>query len=121
MTTLADFLLARIAEDEGAAWHVHDLFCSDLHWYQRYGKPTHGVECDGCVQPGRKLAECEAKRAMLEIHHDGNAGLYPHSGGFCSCCTDSEGLSDPGWPCPTLRTLVAPYADHPDYREEWRA
>ncbi|MEV0164353.1 DUF6221 family protein [Nonomuraea fuscirosea] len=24
------------------------------------------------------------------------------------------------WPCPDLRDLAAPYADHPGYRDEWR-
>jgi hypothetical protein len=24
------------------------------------------------------------------------------------------------WPCDTVLALALPYADHPDYREEWR-
>jgi hypothetical protein len=32
---------------------------------------------------------------------------------LCSGCGHPE-------PCPTLRLLSLPYADHPDYREAWR-
>lgn len=43
----------------------------------------------------------------------------------CERCVDhNDGQGTRGHdlsiPCPTLRMLALPYADHPDYRQEWR-
>jgi len=61
------------------------------------------------------LAEVDAKRRIIDLHDDVSGG--------CRTCMDAE-LSNDGpdaaaWPCPTLRLLALPYADHPGYREEW--
>lgn len=76
----------------------------------------------------RVLAECEAKRRILKEH-------APIGGGCRRCASweDSEGdnpdcdevpataIPPAAWfPCVTVRLLALPYADHPDYREEWR-
>lgn len=53
--------------------------------------------------PARVLRDVEAKRKMIEQHVG-----YFGSG------------DDEFWPVQTLRLLVLPYADHPDYREAWR-
>jgi hypothetical protein len=77
---LTEFLLARIAEDEGSP-------------------PT----CS------RVLADCEAKRRIVERHRS-----KPDTGGwYCAGCGDD-------WPCEDLRDLASVYADHPDYDEAWR-
>lgn len=55
--TLTEFLLARIAEDEGRL--VHDFDCDRFQVYD-YG--TRQGDCD-CLATRRLLAECEAKRA----------------------------------------------------------
>ena len=52
-----------------------------------------------CNYPARVLAECESKRRIVEMAVDG----YEYN------------------PNPTLRYLAAVHADHPDWREEWRA
>lgn len=71
---LADFLLARIAEDEAVA--RDDYRCNtDLRW-----------------TPARMLAECEAKRRLIALQLQRHAYLL----------------------------LALPYADHPDYNEDWR-
>lgn len=69
--------------------------------------------------PARVLAETAAKRAILELH---GGALVP-----ASCCArEMEGYSVIEWydartdPCPTLRALAAPYAEHPDFKPEWR-
>ena len=89
--TIAEFLLARIAEDE--EWVRHPDWC-------RAVADDQACDCDG---PARVLAECEAKRRIVE--------------------------REPLWNDPpevrelyddTLRDLAAIYADHPDYDEEWR-
>lgn len=89
--TLADFLLARIAEDE------QSLAAMDGLW-------DTGNEADFAE---RVLAECEAKRQIvaMEWHHLGD--------------------DDYAWGMEEAKrqilvVLALPYADHPDYREEWR-
>lgn len=101
-TTLTEFLLARIAEDEDP-----ERLCESWHSQGAFG-------CSAC---DRVLAECEAKRRIVELHADDQ--------NVCASCDD---LSNPylfdgsltGWPCPTLRALAAIYAGHRDYRDEWR-
>lgn len=63
---------------------------------------AHIVEHD----PARVLREINAKRQLLSLHSEGSSQL------FCSHCEHEP-------PCPTLRLLALPYADHPGYREEW--
>lgn len=128
--TLTEFLLARIAEDEEAAraaspggWSYPGI--DSVAGGTLYDKTRRIVDVvyenphdnDGRIvrrllvpeadangnhiarhDPARVLAECKAKRQLVD--------------GF-----DSWG-SDAQW---TLRTLALPYADHPDYRDEWRA
>ena len=100
MSDLAEFLRARITED-GA-------MVPSEHAGEDYGT---GFNLDSVtVEVGcpRWLAECEAKRAIVELHHAaGRSGL-------CDECHSKV------WPCPTLRLLALPHAGHPDYREEWR-
>lgn len=107
MNDLAEFLLARIKEDE------RDSFLSG----------PRDIRDPNPWDSARILAECEAKKQVLKW------------------CTDAEQVYVPrfaisGDPLPdelipgrlinpagatVLRLLALPYADHPDYREEWRA
>lgn len=136
--TITDFLLARIAEDEAAAraaeasavspWtderdeDVIDAGGSSLMDYAdlRRGTPAHIARHD----PARVLAECAALRAVVELHRPWATG-YPEITACFSCgpMFDEKFRAEAygeGWPCLTLRALAAVYADHPDYREEWR-
>ena len=84
--TLVEFLEARIAEDEAEA------------------KPMAGLDDDdrggwAIVYAERVLAECAAKRAILDVCDDG--GPWP---------SDIDRIE---------RALAAIYKDHPDYRKEW--
>jgi len=112
--TLTEFLLARIAEDERAArkvqplGHVVDMggvrlderfthsrlrFSSADGWARTEDDPAaaaHFARHD----PARVLRECEAKRQLIER------------------------VGNPDWA--GFRILAMPYADHPDYRQEWR-
>jgi hypothetical protein len=73
--------------------------------------------------PARALAECDAKRRLINIHATTNYHGGPDA---CDMCTEwddypykvQEGIDK--FPCDTLRALALPYADHPDYRQEWR-
>jgi hypothetical protein len=93
--TLADFLLARIAEDESLL---------DPDWLVYGGKgevwTTEAV--------ARVRAECEAKRKIIE---QWDCAQYPVS--------DADNAIDMELTL-TLMHLAAVYADHPDYNEEWR-
>lgn len=63
----------------------------------------HDVRQAGC--PARILDECEAKRQIVEWHERGNSDGY--------ICRNIL--------CPHLAALALVYADHPDYRDEWRS
>jgi hypothetical protein len=68
----------------------------------------------------RWVAEVTAKRRIVELHKS-TAGMNTYGARVVAC--DSCGASDEypvRFPCPTLRLLALPYADHPDYREEWK-
>lgn len=73
-------------------------------------------------QPTRVLAECDAKRRLVELH----GPVDVHDDSSCRECSDSgwagsvDGHSPVDLPCPTLRLLCLPYSDRPGYREEWR-
>lgn len=125
--TLTEFLLARIAEDEATA-----RAATPSPWVGAFkqvtaegGRPIATVASTGRAQdshhieawePARVLAQCERDWRIVELH-----AIYGRGRGSCGTCTDRDyvGLVDEG-PCDTLRLLALPYADHPDYRDEWR-
>lgn len=105
MTTLTDFLLARIAEDEAVAKGVQE------YANERYGSEVEGelarmnLESDDAwitVGVARVLAECKAKRAIVDRH---------------SQCDDVS-FGDAST-CPDMCALAQPYADHPDFESGW--
>jgi hypothetical protein len=105
MTTLADFLLARIAEDEA---YARELMDNGPEWVAE----AHSFGADF----PRVLAECEAKRQIAGLHGNVVPGDTIEERGMAFCADDLNQA-----PCPTLRALALPYANHPDYRDEWRA
>lgn len=123
MTALDEFLLARIAEEQDEARSgysetipLHLMDCATN------GGPPGPFPCD-CTGPARVLAECEAKRQIIELHGD-DVEHYCPTGDDLSVYFNylsgwAEAADNPQL-CPTLRALALPYADHPDYREEWR-
>lgn len=118
--TLTEFLLARIAEDERAV-EPHRGY---MDWVPLGAIESGDGYAECSISAPRVLAECEAKRRIIGEH------TYP-PGEFtalittCPRCVDhNDGQGTRGHdlsiPCPTLRMLALPYADHPDYRQEWR-
>lgn len=75
--------------------------------------------------PARVLAECEAKRCIVELHFTAN-GTSPDGPPCCNRCTEWDDYpyrvvaGDDPWPCVTLKLLALPYASHPDYDPLWR-
>lgn len=117
---LVQFLRDRLDEDERAARACP----GDGEWtawaLEVYGPGlsdevrTHAARHD----PARVLAEVEAKRQLLELHHAESVEVIngdgdERSGQWCWEC-DGE-----PFPCRTLRALALPYADHEAYRPEW--
>lgn len=104
--TIVEFLLARIADDEathpvyGYLLNVehHETGCMELAAVERCD-----AQCD-CDGPRRWLAECQAKRAMVE-----EFGPDLDSGGAEGHFTQRA-----------LSHLAAVYDTHPDYNEAWR-
>lgn len=82
--------------------------------------------------PARVLAEVDAKRRRLNRHTPerrrlslaDETGTTSFAFYVCTWCTPSRtieiGQDVIEWPCPDVRDDAAPYADHPDYRSEWR-
>jgi hypothetical protein len=75
--------------------------------------------------PARVLAECEAKREILRIHEWQATDYYGPCGEPCCArretryiCARCGGLPDA--PCDTVKALALTYAEHDDYRPEWR-
>lgn len=58
--------------------------------------------------PARVLAECEAKRQIIEWHDPAHDPCDAHDAEFKSI------------PCDTLKALAQPYADHPDFDPSWK-
>lgn len=137
--TLTEFLLACIAEDEADAqdatpgpwWnesgtvHAPYPFGRDLtagnggacHPLNAQG--SNGRDADADAEhasrhdPGRVLAECAAKRAIVALHSSEDGVRY----GYCEQCWD--GNTPLPYPCLTLRILALPYAEHEQFQEEW--
>jgi len=123
--TLTEFLLARIAEDEERASRT------SYYWNEGPDLLDH-IETRHVDLTARVLAECEAKRRIVERHRparfiDTSIGV---NSTVCLIChianehyPDAEGnprLMQMFHPCDTLRLLALPYADHEQYRQEWR-
>ncbi len=135
MTTIDEFIEARLREDEeiaGAAspgtWEISELHSGDKNervivYVSREGVwhpvTDQGYEGDGGAsvqdaehiarqQPKRVLRQCAALRAILEA-----ADWIGHDAG------------DPGasaaYARPFLKSVASIWSSHPDFREEWTA
>jgi hypothetical protein len=104
---LAQFLLARIADDELVALAA----TLDEESYGPLGNFT-GVTTDARLahaarwSASRVRQEAVIRRQLVDLHDPGAR----------TCCQPRE---NPG-PCPTLRLIGLAYAEHPDYRQHWR-
>jgi hypothetical protein len=149
MSDPAAFLLARYAEEEerareaGAAqgldWLDHegivvsrtapveapgrflDMYAPSGTWalWDCEGASSLGVHPATSLHiarhdPARVLADIAAKRRVVELH-----GRYDGWGDHCRTCRAEDEVGGDAFPCETLRALVQPHADHPDWREEW--
>lgn len=126
---IAEFLTARLDEDEAAAkaagsapWvadiprSVHVSFkarAENKHAFRGQGYIA-GVENAGAQthiarhDPARVLREVAAKRAIIEAH-----GLHPDP------CDAHDPATMKSEPCEVLVQLATVHSDHPDYQQEW--
>jgi hypothetical protein len=128
--TIAEFLEARIAEDEAGARSALDGIFDDGVWTtaEDWGGGNCRVHGKGIIiydegghdeeqaahiarwDPARVLAECAAKRAVIS-----NVGPYS-----CDQAHPQFDVYHPdGHLSPVLRALAAVYSDHPDYDKDW--
>ena len=128
MSDLAAFLLARVAEDEAVAREVLEKVKPGASLYGIPTSPIYVEDAEGSaassffdrdygqggytITAARVLAECEAKRQIVEVHSVGAMACY--------WTQDSMSVHEPGEACETLRHLALPYAEHPDFDPAWR-
>jgi hypothetical protein len=130
--SLPEFLLARIAEDEEAARAaIADDSGSDEGFsgqYEALRTPPSGIGIaqggfgDAAARmiatfavPARVLAECEAKRRIVE-HWKSTVEWAEDPG----CNSPDRYLMVAAGLYEAMRHLAEPSADHPDYQPEWR-
>ena len=108
-TGIADFLLARFAEDEEIARRA---VCREVDNLRHDGLPDttredllNMPESDAWRRP---FLEVEAKRGIVERYQV----LFPDGATDLAFDTIASAY--------VLRYLALPYAEHPDYRPEWR-
>jgi hypothetical protein len=132
--TLTEFLEARIAEDEAVAtaasispWN-HDgghYVGAGVHGYIAEVDDLEDAAHIARHDPARVTAECDAKRQIVAaldmtpcpcqqsqrcVVHDSSAGPPEFARErYADTTTDA-----------VLAALTLPYADHPDYRPEWK-
>ncbi|MGZ4560260.1 MAG: DUF6221 family protein [Mycobacteriaceae bacterium] len=132
---LATFLLRCIEDDERVAREAADeierldqAFEVDQQEWRRWSRPFASASASGPVAtfvdaqaPARVLAECAAKKAIVEEHETIRAAYPGTTIETDPCCeTCSAGGEYPGeFPCRTLRLLAQPYRDREGFREEW--
>lgn len=107
--SITEFLLARVSETEqqhnpGGGAHF-DYEDDSLHTIScGYWQRETDVVCD-CYGPARVLAECAAKRAVVDLVE----------------ATNNPDVPADAWTVAkeAVRLLAIPYRDHPDYDPSW--
>jgi hypothetical protein len=125
VTTIRDFILARIEEDEAAAkvaegrrWvrspnhnygGIYFINCAgEIATVRRWQNAAHMVR----HQPQRVLAQCAALREIVKLHK-----VRDFSYDLCyTCDPDSPGGPYMHVPCPTLIGVASIWIGHPDWQ-----
>ena len=110
---LTDFLMGCVAEEEARIPFAGHLGCAE----DDSDDPDviHSAMC-----PNRILAECKAKRRIVEMYEEADREAW------------AAARSDPSGPPPptqfvasalrlALQELALPYVDQPGFRREWRS
>lgn len=124
--TITEFLLARIAEDEAAIKRWADALKADD--IAGVGIPAWVINASGLKVPRDVLAECEAKRRIVELFEEERvrSGIYNrgYDDGLLTTNDDLRQRLASNARCQGLKesllALASGDADHPDYEEAWR-
>ena len=109
--TLTEFLLARITEDEAVAKDAGADAMMGWRWKAWPRDAYDEIQATVIANSRRVLAECEAKRRIVELHEAWPVPIEtPYRKRF--------GSEHPT--APMLAAMAVVYADHQDFREEWR-
>jgi hypothetical protein len=119
--TISDFILARVTEEEDLAHAALDGREPDDRW----DSPSDGEHFNRW-NPWRVQSACLVRRQIVRAHADAGpqvvrvpGATLELRGAVCSTCRDEQG-QPAAWPCYTMRVLASEWADHPDYRHDWR-
>lgn len=114
---LSKFLHDRIAEDEIEAQYRQSRWDYTINLEGE----SYATRFDSPESIKRAVAECKAKIWIASDHGpckwNVDVGL-PKGTPYCKTCGGRYSAEE--WPCSTFRTLALPYADHPDYQQEWK-
>lgn len=133
-----DCPLRLFPEESIEPWYVNHDHADDVRIegdsitiYDEGGHNHDQAEHIASWDPARVLAECDAKRRIIDLHNslvvklalspfDPETGLprpqeYEVLCDVCGWATD-----DPTSACQTVRLLALPYADREGYQESWR-
>lgn len=145
MTDIAQFLAARLAEDENCARLVLSDYGGHVPNWQVpstgvlvVGEDLHPLGDGPLVEhiarhdPARVLAEVAAKRAIVAMHEQAEKLVWDprpagtpvreprrEPAGYCSTCQVEDGVIHGTWPCDTLKHLATVYSEHPDFNPAW--
>jgi hypothetical protein len=147
MNDLGDFLLARIDDDQDQAryatarpwqnvrvnehsdgWNVEARGTDGTHYDVAvdHARPPEGA-CSvsdaahiARWDPARVLAECDAKRRIVDAYFAAILAEGPTVGVDPDPAVDEFATGTVRALRGVLQLLALPYADHRDYREEWR-
>lgn len=138
--TLAEFLLARLGEDQAAAeaaanrrWITQDNIIELHPMHEDDGFMSFPTRADARHaanwDPARVLAEVDAKRRIVELVEAECQKADRANRRAAAMVADQVGRPDLVPPprgdriadrSPVLRLLALPHAEHRDYREEWK-
>jgi hypothetical protein len=118
----------------GKGWERNETISNPEAWerfayheesYWRRLRPDGPEPWQPSPRVQESLAECDAKRRIVELHQpnqlrpdvgpDVQWGCKICDAGFASCGCVGWGE----WPCGTVKLLALSYVDRPGYREEW--
>jgi hypothetical protein len=110
--TLTEFLRARIARDREIA------LLPTNHWTECPAPRDGECTCsnDVAVWNRRRMAECEAKRRIVERYEVAERAVW-NGDDVVFDYLNPESVAQALIAC--LMDLATVYADHPDYDEEW--
>jgi hypothetical protein len=106
--TLVEFMRARLDDDERAAENVHHYACDSLV----FRAPRHSVPCD-CSTPGLIRAEVDVQRRIVEMYRSATED-------FTRFDQTHDEFTNEATLETVVRLLALPYANHPDYQQEWK-